>query len=86
MPISRTTGFDRAYLALPPVVRAKVDRAILLLDENWQHPGLRARRLSGHRDIFYARVDRNHRITYERRGDVLILRNVGRHDETLKKP
>jgi len=86
MPISRTAGFDRAYLALPPAVRAKVDRAILLLDENWRHPGLRARRLSGHRDIFYARVDRNHRITYERRGDVLILRNVGRHDETLKKP
>ena len=86
MPISRTAGFDRAYLALPRAVRAKVDRAILLLDENWRHPGLRARRLSGHRDIFYARVDRNHRITYERCGDVLILRNVGRHDETLKRP
>ena len=86
MPIRRTTRFDRAYLALLPSVRAKVDRAILLLDENWRHPGLRARRLSGHRGIFYARVDQDHRITYERRGDVLILRNVGRHDETLKNP
>ena len=67
-------------------IRAKVDRAILLLDENWRHPSLRARRLSGHQGIFYARVDRNHRLTYERRGDVLILRNVGRHDETLRNP
>ncbi len=86
MPIQRTARFDKAYLALRPSTRAKVDRAILLLDENWRHPGLRARRLSGHRDIFYARVDRNHRITYERRGDVLILRNVGHHDETLRNP
>ena len=86
MPIRRTVRFDKAYLALLPSIRAKVDRAILLLDENWRHPSLRARRLSGHQGIFYARVDRNHRLTYERRGDVLILRNVGRHDETLRNP
>ena len=86
MPIHRTARFDKAYVALPPPIRAKVDRAILLLDENWRHPGLRARRLSGHRDVFYARVDRDHRITYERREDVLVLRNVGHHDETLRNP
>jgi len=86
MPIQRTTRFDKAYIALPSFIRAKVDRAIRLLDENWRHPGLRARRLSGYRDLFYARVDLDHRITYERRGDLLILRNVGRHDETLKNP
>ena len=76
----------RAYDRLPPDVQEDVVRALRLLDQNWRHPGLRARRLSGHRDIFYARVDRNHRLTYERRGDVLVLRNVGRHDETLKNP
>ena len=86
MPIRRTTRFDKAYLALTPPIRAKVDRTLLLLDENWRHPGLRAKRLSGHRDIFYARVDRDHRLTYERFGDLLILRNVGHHDETLKNP
>ncbi|MDY6875687.1 MAG: hypothetical protein SWK90_05740 [Chloroflexota bacterium] len=83
MPIQRTTRFDKAYFALSPSIRAKVDRAILFLDEDWRHPGLRARRLSGYRDILYARIDRNHRITYERRGDLLILRNVGRHDARL---
>jgi hypothetical protein len=34
MPIRRTTRFDKAHLALPPPIRAKVDRALLLLDEN----------------------------------------------------
>lgn len=86
MPIRRTARFDRAYLRLPASIRTKINRAIRFLDENWRHPGLRARRLSGHQDIFYARVDRNHRMTYERRGDLLILRNVGPHDETLKNP
>ncbi|MEA3342401.1 MAG: cytotoxin [Chloroflexota bacterium] len=86
MPVQRTTRFDKAYVALSPSIRAKVDRVILLLDENWRHPGLRARKLSGHRGIFYARVDRGHHLTYERHGDVLVLRNVGRHDETLKNP
>jgi len=86
MPIRRTARFDKAYLGLPASIRAKVDRTILLLDENWRHPGLQARRLSGHGDMCYARVDQNHRITYERRGDTLVLRTVGRHDETLKNP
>ncbi len=86
MPIRRTKRFKRAFLKLPEPIRKKVKRILTLLDQDFHHPGLRARRLSGHRDIFYARVDREHRITYERRGDLLILRNVGRHDETLKNP
>jgi len=86
MPVRRTKRFNRALLNLPTHIRKKVKHTLGLLDRDFHHPGLRAKRLSGHRDIFYARVDRNHRLTYERRGDVLILRNVGRHDETLKNP
>jgi len=86
MPTELTKRFVRAYDRLPSDVRKRVDRALRLLEENWRHPGLQARRLSGHGDMFYARVDQNHRITYERRGDTLVLRSVGRHDETLKNP
>lgn len=86
MPTELSRKFVRAYDRLTPEVQKRVDRALRLLDENWRHPGLRAKRLSGHRDIFYARVDRDHRITYERRGDLLVLRNVGHHAEALKNP
>ncbi|HUV90510.1 MAG TPA: hypothetical protein VMY80_12720 [Anaerolineae bacterium] len=86
MPTELTKRFVRAYDRLPPDVQQRVDRALRLLEENWRHPGLRAGRLSGQGDIFYARVDQNHRNTYERRGDTLVLRSVGRHDETLKNP
>ena len=86
MPIELTRSYVRAYDRLPSEVQKRVLRAVQLLDDDWRHPGLRTRRLSGRRGIFYARVDRDHRITYERRGDALILRNVGRHDDTLKNP
>jgi mRNA-degrading endonuclease YafQ of YafQ-DinJ toxin-antitoxin module len=86
MPIRRTKRFKRAFLKLSKPIREKVKHTLALLDQDFHHPGLRAKRLSGYKDIFYARVDRNHRLTYERRGDVLILRNVGRHDETLENP
>jgi len=32
------------------------------------------------------RVKTDAHLTYERHGDTLVLRNVGRHDETLKNP
>ena len=84
MPIEFSNRFVRAYDRLPPKVQKRVTHTLRLLAENWRHPGLRARKLSGYPNIFYARVDRGYRLTYERRGDVLVLRNVGRHDETLK--
>ena len=86
MPIELSKRFVRAYDRLPPQVQERVDRTLSLLDEDWHHPSLHAKRLSGHRDIFYARVDRSHRIIYERHRDTLVLRNVGHHDETLKNP
>jgi mRNA interferase RelE/StbE len=86
MPLELFKRFVRAYDRLSPEVQERVKQAIHLFDENWQHPSLRAKRLSGHRDIFYARIDRNHRMTYERHGDELLLYNVGPHDETLKNP
>ncbi len=86
MPVRRTERFNHALFKLPAHIRKKVRRTLALLDQDFRHPSLRARRLSGYRGIFYARVDLDHRITYERRGDLLVLRNVGRHDETLKNP
>ena len=84
MPIELAKKFVRAYDRLPNHVQKCVVRALHILDESRRHPGLHDRRLSGPRNIFYARVDRDHRLTYERRGDVFLLRNVGRYDETLK--
>jgi mRNA-degrading endonuclease RelE of RelBE toxin-antitoxin system len=86
MPIRRSRRFNKAFLKLPPHVQDKVLKALELLDADFRHPGLRTKRIKGSDDIFEARVDRHYRLTYERQGDVLILRNVGAHDETIDNP
>ena len=87
MPIRRSRRFSRAYLELPPHIRAKMDRALRLLDADFRHPGLQSRLIRGTDGIYEARVDQHYRLTYERReGDILYLRTVGHHDETLRNP
>lgn len=85
--IEFTARFVSFYQALSPSIRKKVDKAIVLLAENPRHPSLQTRPIQGARGIYEARVDLSHRMTYERlAGDVLLLRVVGRHDETIEKP
>lgn len=86
MAIVITERFASAYARLPQRVQRKVDKALQLLDEDASHPGLRARPVEGTRGIYEARVDRKHRLTYEREGDRLIMRTVGQHDRTLDQP
>ncbi len=86
MPIELSERFTRAYERLPRHIRAKVQKALRLLDADFRHPGLQARRVKGTADIFEARVDDHHRMTYQRQGDLLIMRNVGPHDDVLGNP
>ena len=86
MPVRRSKRFNRAFLKLPPQLQGKVLRALRLLDEDFRHPGLRAKRVRGTDDVYEARVDYKHRMTYQRRGEWLVMRNVGPHDDVLDKP
>jgi len=86
MKIARTERFRRSYRKLPPEDKELVKKAIRLLMEDPRHPGLRVKRIKGTVGIWEARVSRSCRMTFEIRGDMYLLRNVGKHDETLKKP
>ena len=61
-------------------------KAIRLLEVDFRHPGLHSHRVKGFADIYEDYVDQKYRITYERRGDTLVMRNVDNHDECLKNP
>ena len=86
MPIVISQRFALAYAELPLDVRRRVDKALRLLEEDFRHPSLRARRMEGAEGIYEARVDHRHRMTYHREGDRLVMRNVGEHDKTLEHP
>ncbi|MBE3131552.1 MAG: hypothetical protein IMZ54_12675, partial [Acidobacteria bacterium] len=50
-------------------------------------PSLRVKKIKGTGSVFEARVDRDFRFTFEYGGrHEIILRVVGPHDPTLKKP
>ena len=81
MPIKFTESFFKQYERLPENILKKVDKAFRLLDTNFRHPGLRSHPMEGAGDIFEAYIDVKYRLTFERRGNIFIMRNVDSHDE-----
>ena len=55
-------------------------RCIKKLEEQPAAPGLQVKKMRGHEDIWEARVDLSNRLTFERDGDVITLRNHCSHD------
>jgi hypothetical protein len=86
VPIELTERFVQQYIRLPQTIRRKVDKALGLLDVDFRHPGLRSHPVESVPLIFEAYVDRKYRMTFERRGDTFVMRNVDNHDECLRAP
>ncbi len=83
--VARTQRFKRAYRKLSPENRKRARKAIRQLVENPRHPALRVKRVKGTRGIWEARVTRSCRLTFEMQGRICVLRNIGEHDEVLRK-
>jgi mRNA interferase RelE/StbE len=80
-------GFQELVRNLPPDIRKKLGKTLQLLADNPRHPSLQSKKVEGAPGIYEARVDLSYRLTYERLpGDVLRLRVIGKHDETLRNP
>ena len=60
-----TSRFDRAYRALSSEHQSAVDEHLRMLEKGWRHPSLRAKRLPGAPKIWYIRVSRDIRLTFE---------------------
>jgi len=86
MPVELTERFIKQYGRLPGAIRQKVDKALILLDADFRHPGLRSHPVESAPGIIEAYVDQKYRMTFERRGDILIMRNVDNHDDCLNQP
>ena len=86
MPVELTARFVEQYAQLPQAMQRKVDKALRLLDTDFRHPGLCSHPVESAPGIFEAYVDSKYRMTFERRSDTLIMRNVDNHDECLRNP
>ncbi len=81
-----TNRFKKAYQSLAADDQGRVQKAIRLMSGDLRHPSLRVKRIKGTRDIWEARASKSLRITFETEGYALFFRNIGQHDQTLKKP
>ena len=86
MNVYYTELFEQKVKELPveikKVLRAKLD----LMIENPRHPSLRVKKIQGQAAIFEASITMSIRLTLQYSEDGILLRNIGEHDQTLKKP
>ena len=73
-----TEPFQKDYQRLPSHIQRVLDKARSFLSTDWQHHSLRTKKLSG-TIIWYARVTRAYRFTFQFEEDTIILRRVGTH-------
>ena len=86
MRLEYTDRFQQAYNDLTDQDAERVKKALRWLVENPRQPSLRVKRVQGTDRIWETRASLSIRLTFEMHGDLIVLRNVGAHDETLKRP
>ena len=86
MPIELTERLTKQYAQLPKAIQLKIDKALALLDADFRHPRLRSHPVESAPGVIEAYVDPKYRMTFERHGNTLIMRNVDNHDDCLRQP
>ena len=86
MILEYASRFKRAYRKLEREEQERVNEAIRRFLADPAHPSLRVKKMQGMPNVWEARASDSLRITFQRDGESVILRNVGAHDPTLKRP
>ena len=71
--------FIRQYRALPPTLKAKVDKQIVFLIANLHHPSLRAKKYDEANNVWQARVDDRYRFYFRIEADTYKILSVTSH-------
>lgn len=86
MKIARTVRFQKAWKELNEDDKELAKKALRNMVSDLRYPALRVKKIKGVEGIWEARVSQTLRITFQIQGDTIMLRNIGRHDETLERP
>lgn len=92
MNIRRSDRFKDDYKAIPVKTRKLVDKKLSLLIEGIgrgsAHPSLRIKKIQGTDNpvIWEMSITMGIRATFSIEGNMIVLRRLGKHDRTLKKP
>ncbi len=86
MRIARTERFKRAWGQLTKGEKQLARKAITNLTSDIRYPSLRVKKIKGVENIWEARVSLSLRMTFQIESNTIILRNIGRHNETIQRP
>jgi mRNA interferase RelE/StbE len=84
--IFRTDRFKKAWKELEETEKALAAKVLQNLLKDFRYPGLGVKKIQGAKGIWEARVSRTIRLTFHIDGDSIVLRNIGKHDNTLSNP
>ena len=77
--------FKRNYKKLTPQSQKRINRALLQMELDLKYPSLEVKKLKGTNSIWEARASKSLRITFNLKGNVIILRTIGEH-KILHRP
>ncbi len=81
-----SSKFKKDYKKLSDDIKKVVNSKLKLLSENHKHPSLRTKKIKGREYIFESSINMAIRITWQYKDNKILLRAIGPHDNTLKKP
>lgn len=87
-----TNHFLEKFKGIPPQSKKRVLKSLELLAANFRHPSLKSEKIEGYKGknpIFECWGDKKYgvRMTYERLpNDILLMRNIDKHNKLLKDP
>lgn len=82
-----TRHFKKCYKKLPTEIKEITSEKLALMSRfPEKHPSLRIKKVKGTDLIWEASITMNYRVTFQLAGDTILLRKIGKHDETLSKP
>jgi len=86
MKIARTGRFKKAWGLLGERDKKFGRKAIENLAIDVNYPSLRVKKIKGTDKLWEARASHSLRITFEIDSNIIVLRNIGKHDQTLRQP
>jgi mRNA interferase RelE/StbE len=78
--------FKEKVTTFSPKVKELIKKKLELFMDNPKHPSLQSKKIEGKDSIFESRINLEIRFTWQYGEDCIILRNIGYHDPTLKRP
>ena len=81
MKASFTPHFQRNYQKLSKKIQAAFDKQLVYLLKNPRHPSLRVKKYDEGRNLWQARVTKNHRFYFEIKKDLYIFHEIDPHKD-----